>query len=142
MTEHQLAVGDVAHCLLRDVVGKHSRSGARERLRGAAAVRIEAIAGNVYKVVVLRASGGIPGERLELGRMSLYAAAGGEERAFHELVAFYWPPRGSEGRHTPPTSAPPPHPIVSARAAEQQEQRDRLRGRRREQLDLLPRGGR
>lgn len=126
----QLVVGDEAYCLLFDVVGKRSRSGARRELRGAATVRIEAIEGDVHRVVTVRASSGIPGERLELARTSLYATRGEESRAFIELVSWYWPPAAQVGSYTPPTPAPPRHPIVVAREAEQQGQRRGKRGRR------------
>lgn len=108
-----LAVGDVAYCLLFDVVGKRSRSSDRRQLRGAAAVRIDAIDGDVYLVVVVRASGGMPGERLELGRLSLYATKGEEESEFRELVGWYWPRRGADWNHAVPSSYPPRHPLAT-----------------------------
>jgi len=51
----QLGVGDEAWCLLERVDGTRSRSGDRRTLVGAARVRIEAIEGEAYRVVVLLA---------------------------------------------------------------------------------------
>lgn len=113
-----LAVGDEAWCLLFHTVGTASRSGDREHLRGAARVRIEAVDGDIYKVVTLLASGGVPGEHVEFGRLSLYATHGEEHRAFGELVRWYWPPRGGWDAHRPQTPSPPRHPLLTRTAAD------------------------
>lgn len=119
-----LAVGDEAWCLLFHVVGTASRSGDREQLRGAARVRIEAVEGEVYKAVTLLASGGVPGEHVELGRLSLYAAHGEEHAAFGELVRWYWPPRGGWDAHKPKTPYPPRHPLAERGNADEVDPED------------------
>ncbi len=85
-----LGPGDQACCLLLEVTGRRSRSVTRQTVRGVARVRVEAIEGDVFHVVVLAASGGRVGEQLTYPRAALYATRGDEWRAFEELVAFLW----------------------------------------------------
>lgn len=113
--------GDEAYCLLLRTAGTRSRSGARQQLDGAARVRVEAIEGDVYRVVILAASDGVPGHRRELARTELYALDRPEERTtFEALVRWYWPSRrdACAGREfKPPTAHPPRHPLVEAAIA-------------------------
>jgi len=84
-----LAPGDEAWCLLVEVAGLRSRSGARHTVRGAALVRVESIDGDLFHVVVVTSSGGLPEERLAYVRAALYATkANAERRAFGEVEAI------------------------------------------------------
>jgi hypothetical protein len=85
-----LRPGDQACCLLLEVVGRRSRSGTRQAVRGVARVLVESIEGDVCHVVVLAASGGRVGEQLTFPRAALYSTQGDEWRAFKELVGFFW----------------------------------------------------
>jgi hypothetical protein len=85
-----LGPGDEAWCLLVEVAGSRSQSGIRQRVRGAARVRVESVVGGVFNVIVVSANGGRPGERLKYTRAALYATKGVECRAFGEFVRLLW----------------------------------------------------
>lgn len=89
-----LRAGDEAFCLLVEVAGRRSRSGAQHTVKGVARVRVESIegdaSGDVFHVVVVASRNARTGKRLTYKRGELYATHGDERRAFGQLVTFLW----------------------------------------------------
>jgi hypothetical protein len=85
-----LRAGDEAFCLLVEVAGRRSRSGARHTVKGMARVRVESVEIDVFHVVVVASRDARPGKRLTYKRGELYATHGDECRAFGQLVTFLW----------------------------------------------------
>lgn len=85
-----LRAGDEAFCLLLEVAGRRSRSGAQHTVKGVARVRVESVDVDVFHVVVVASRSVRPGKRLTYKRGELYATHGDECRAFAQLVTFLW----------------------------------------------------
>ncbi len=89
-----LAIGDEAWVLLQKPVGDNAKGNNRATLTGCAKVRVEAVDGDRFDVVILLSSGHrLVGSRDTFMRAALYACTDRDEKAaFRAQVERFWGP--------------------------------------------------